>query len=117
METISSARGKSGAGTTGNARDQRYVDSILKDDREDEMNENIGYVLWLAIDWLGYELSGVGGLVCRAVHSILGDLKKQAQTMNQELDEQNKTIDRINRKVDVVTTGVTRNTDRTNKIS
>lgn len=60
--------GKSGAGG-------QYVQHITDDAREDEMDENLGMV-----------------------SSILGDLKAQAATMGNEIDEQNDMIDRIQAK-------------------
>jgi len=60
--------GKSGAGGA-------YVQHVTNDAREDEMDENLGMV-----------------------SSILGDLKAQAATMGNEIDEQNDMIDRIQAK-------------------
>eukprot|EP00730_Choanoeca_flexa_P006111 TRINITY_DN12085_c4_g1_i2.p3 TRINITY_DN12085_c4_g1~~TRINITY_DN12085_c4_g1_i2.p3 ORF type:complete len:216 (+),score=57.83 TRINITY_DN12085_c4_g1_i2:6535-7182(+) len=68
-----SARGTSSAG--GKGQGGRYVESIVGDAREDEMNENMG-----------------------VVHNVLGDLKAQAMAMGEELDDQNEMIDRINDK-------------------
>ncbi len=46
-ETVTSARGKTGVKVATGAGG-KYVESIVKDEREDEMNENLGYVLSLA---------------------------------------------------------------------
>ena len=55
--------------------------------------------------------------VCSAVSGILGDLKRQAQQMNDELDEQNTILDRMNIQAQVNTTNIYKNTDRTAKMS
>ena len=39
---VKSARGKNSGGNAGQFQNQRYIDPVLKDEREDEMNENLG---------------------------------------------------------------------------
>ena len=56
--------------------DGPYVQRITNDAREDEMEENM-----------------------QAVGSVLGNLKAMAQDMNEEIDKQNKQVDRITAKV------------------
>ena len=68
-----SARGKGAAG--GAAGGGGFIKKVLDDDREAEMDANLG-----------------------AVSSILGDLKMQARAMGDEIDEQNGLIDSIERK-------------------
>ncbi|XP_023698934.1 synaptosomal-associated protein 23-like [Paramormyrops kingsleyae] len=55
-----------------------YIKRITNDAREDEMEENLGYV-----------------------GDIVGNLKNMALDMGTELDKQNKQIDRINEKAEV----------------
>ena len=38
-----SARNKGGKGTESQVQNTRFIDPVLKDDREDEMNENLGF--------------------------------------------------------------------------
>jgi hypothetical protein len=42
---ITSARNKSAAGNAGQFQNKRYIDPVLKDEREEEMNENLGFVV------------------------------------------------------------------------
>eukprot|EP00127_Corallochytrium_limacisporum_P004538 Clim_evm8s167 gene=Clim_evmTU8s167 len=63
---------------TGENGKVNYIKRITNDEREEEMNENVG-----------------------AVHEILGDLKAQAKDMGTELDRQNHQIDKINKKTEV----------------
>lgn len=70
-----------------------YIKRITNDEREDEMNENLG-----------------------VVSSILGDLKKQATAMSGELDEQNDVLDRIEAKNTSVTGRIHAANDRTVKL-
>eukprot|EP00045_Choanoeca_perplexa_P017690 m.262361 g.262361 ORF g.262361 m.262361 type:complete len:213 (-) comp17606_c1_seq1:67-705(-) len=81
-----SARGKSG----GKDANGRYIESIVGDAREDEMNDNMG-----------------------VVHDVLGDLKAQAMAMGDELDDQNETIDRITGKTQSNVDRVQAASDRT----
>jgi hypothetical protein len=62
-----------GAGSGGN---QQYVRRINNDAREDEMEDNM-----------------------QAVGGILGNLKNMASDMGEEIEKQNKQLDRINDKV------------------
>ena len=65
-----------GGGSGGN---QQYVRRINNDAREDEMEDNM-----------------------QAVGGILGNLKNMASDMGEEIEKQNKQLDRINEKVIVV---------------
>eukprot|EP00048_Salpingoeca_helianthica_P012882 m.189787 g.189787 ORF g.189787 m.189787 type:complete len:207 (-) comp15435_c0_seq1:19-639(-) len=66
------AKGKGGGKKKG-----EFIQRVTNDAREDEMNENLG-----------------------AIHDIIGNLKAQAMGMGEELDTQNKMIDRINAKAE-----------------
>ena len=46
VEDVHSARNKGAAGTAG-YQNKRFIDPILKDEREDEMNANLGFVVHL----------------------------------------------------------------------
>mmetsp|Transcript_20365 Transcript_20365/g.52872 ORF Transcript_20365/g.52872 Transcript_20365/m.52872 type:complete len:289 (+) Transcript_20365:20-886(+) len=70
-----SARGAASARGGGKGGNGEYIQRITHDAREDEMNENLG-----------------------VVHDILGDLKKQANAMGDEIEEQNVMITQINEK-------------------
>lgn len=67
-----SARGE---GRSGKPNNGEFVQRITHDDREDEMNENLGIV-----------------------HDILGDLKAQAEAMGEEIDDQNAIIAQVEKK-------------------
>ncbi len=67
---------KKGGDQSNSRPDGPYVVRITDDAREDEMEENM-----------------------QAVGSVLGNLKAMAQDMNEEIDKQNKQIDRITTKV------------------
>lgn len=70
-----------------------YIRRITNDEREDEMNDNLG-----------------------AVSSIVGDLRKQAMAMSGELDEQNDILDRIDRKAASNSDRIHTANDRTAKL-
>ncbi|XP_027015658.1 synaptosomal-associated protein 23-like isoform X1 [Tachysurus fulvidraco] len=70
-----------------------YIKRITDDAREDEMEENLGQV-----------------------GSIIGNLKTMALDMGNEIDKQNKTIDRINEKADMNKARIDEANQRANKL-
>lgn len=70
-----------------------YVKRITNDDREDEMEDNLGQV-----------------------GSIIGNLKTMALDMGNEIDKQNKTIDRITDKADMNKARIDEANARANKL-
>jgi len=70
-----------------------YIQRITNDAREDEMEDNMGQV-----------------------GSLLGNLKEKASTMGEEIDRQNRQIDKIGAKAQVADTKVGSATKRTDKL-
>ncbi|KAF7704108.1 synaptosomal-associated protein 23-like isoform X1 [Silurus meridionalis] len=70
-----------------------YIKRITEDAREDEMEENLGQV-----------------------GSIIGNLKIMALDMGNEIDKQNKTIDRVNEKADMNKARIDDANQRANKL-
>ncbi|XP_053489645.1 synaptosomal-associated protein 23 isoform X1 [Ictalurus furcatus] len=70
-----------------------YVKRVMNDAREDEMEENL-----------------------EQVGSIIGNLKNMALDMGNEIDKQNKTIDRINDKADMNKARIDEANQRANKL-
>eukprot|EP00051_Salpingoeca_urceolata_P003354 m.57156 g.57156 ORF g.57156 m.57156 type:complete len:223 (-) comp12707_c0_seq1:61-729(-) len=70
-----SARNRGGGGRASGGGDRQYIQKVFNDDREDEMNDNLG-----------------------AVVDLVSELKEQAKVMGGELDEQNDILDRVNQK-------------------
>jgi len=70
-----------------------YIQRITNDAREDEMEDNMGQV-----------------------GSMLGNLKDMASTMGEEIDRQNRQIDKIGAKAQVADTKVGSATKRTDKL-
>ncbi|XP_032240260.1 synaptosomal-associated protein 25 [Nematostella vectensis] len=66
-----------GSSTDGSGPSGGYIQRITNDDREDEMDENLGQV-----------------------SNIIGNLKSMAVDMGQELETQNRQLDRINAKAE-----------------
>ncbi|KAJ7340064.1 Synaptosomal-associated protein 25 [Desmophyllum pertusum] len=64
-------------GNRGEAAKSGYIQKITGDDREDEMDENLGQV-----------------------SNIVGNLKSMAMDMGNEIDTQNRQVDRINAKAE-----------------
>ncbi|RMX46407.1 hypothetical protein pdam_00000693 [Pocillopora damicornis] len=64
-------------GNSGEAAKSGYIQKITGDDREDEMDENLGQVA-----------------------NIVGNLKSMAMDMGNEIDTQNRQLDRINAKAE-----------------
>jgi len=78
----------SGAGSGG-----PYIERIINDAREDEMEENM-----------------------QAVGSVLSNLKEMSQAMGGEIERQNKQLDKISNKTDVADVNIGRANTRTNKL-
>merc|ERR1740129_1295511 len=76
-----------------NAPQGGYIQRINNDAREDEMEENM-----------------------QAVGSILGNLKNMAQDMGDEIDRQNKNLDRINVKTNITDGKIGAANKRTEKL-
>eukprot|EP00041_Stephanoeca_diplocostata_P041955 m.9640 g.9640 ORF g.9640 m.9640 type:complete len:217 (-) comp6976_c0_seq1:349-999(-) len=74
---VESARATGGVRGGGAGGKQQYVQRITHDAREDEMEENLG-----------------------AVHDILGDLKRQARAMGEEIEDQNELLQNIEDKAE-----------------
>ncbi|XP_029350061.1 synaptosome associated protein 23.1 isoform X2 [Echeneis naucrates] len=89
----SGVRNGQAAQTNASAPSGPYIKRITNDAREDEMEENL-----------------------EAVGSIIGNLKTMAVDMGNEIDKQNKQLDRINDKADMTQLRIEEANQRANKL-